>query len=340
MNTFSEYVHRTLHLAVRQIPCWLVSTLLLIWVPVPGIADDRTFTLATWNIEHLAADDGKGCQPRDASQYEDIRKYLNRTKADVVAFQEVENLSAAKRIFPVADYDIHISERSSREFAACSKSANSVNKRLMQRTGFAVRKDMSERLGLRAVRQPDVRELEDAYDAGRRGVYLVLEHVDEGNKAATGAPLHLLSIHLKSKCTYQAVEGKKLNQCGILNKQIDVLSAWINARDRSGQNFIIAGDFNRQLDWLSDAVWLRLEAGGKTGTYVDLEEALHGVKHPKSDIINPKYPYAIDHVIYNQTLDSLIVEAKTSFRIEADEYSDHLPLFAVFDLSRFEERKH
>lgn len=338
MNTFSEYVHRILHLAVRQIPCWLVSTLLLIWVPVPGIADDWTLTLATWNIQHLAADDGKGCRPRNSSQYEDIRKYLNRIRADVVAFQEVENLSAAKRIFPVADYDIHISERPSREFAVCSKSANSVNKRLMQRTGFAVRKDMSERLGLRAVRQPDVRELEGAYDSGRRGVYLLLEDVDGGNKVATGAPLHLLSIHLKSGCWYQAVESKKLNQCDILNKQIDVLSAWINARTRSGQNFIIAGDFNRQLDQLSDAVWLRLEAGGKTGTYVDLEKALHGVKHPKP--YNRKYPYAIDHVIYNQALDGLIVEAKTSFDIETGKYSDHLPLFAVFDLSRSEERKH
>ena len=335
MNTFSEYVHRTLHLAVRQIPCWLVGTLLLICVPVLGIADDRTLTLVTWNIEHLAADDDKGCRPRNSSQYEDLRKYLNRTRADVVAFQEVENLSAAKRIFSVADYDIHISERPSREFPACS---NSANNRLMQRTGFAVRKDMSDRLGMRAVRQPDVRELEDAYDSGRRGVYLLLEHVDGGNKVVTGAPLHLLSIHLKSKCTYQAVESKKLKPCSILNKQIDVLSAWINARARSRQNFIIAGDFNRQLDQLSDAVWLRLEAGGKTGTYVDLEKALHGVKHPKP--YYRKYPYAIDHVIYNQALDGLIVETKTSFDIEAGKYSDHLQLFAVFDLSRSAERKH
>ncbi len=334
MRLISIYIHRSLHLAVRQISGWLVSALLLIWVPVPGIANDRILTLATWNIEHLAADDDKGCRPRNSSQYEDIRKYLSRTRADVVAFQEVENLSAAKRIFPVVDYDIHISERPSREFAACS---NSTNNRLMQRTGFAVRKDMGGRLGLRAVRQPDVRELEGAYDSGRRGVYLVLEHVDGGNKVATSAPLHLLSIHLKSRCTYQAVEGKNSNPCGILNKQINVLSAWINARDRSGQNFIIAGDFNRQLDQLSDAVWLRLETGGKPGTYVDLEKALHGVKHPKP--YNRKYPYAIDHVIYNQVLDGLIVEAKTSFDAKGGKYSDHLPLFAVFDLSRFEKRK-
>ena len=334
MRLISKYVHHALHLAVRQIPGWLVSALLLIWMPVPGIADDWILTLATWNIEHLAAADDKGCRPRDSSQYEDLRRDLDRTGADVVAFQEVENLSAAKRIFPVADYDIHISERPSRKFAVCSHSANN---RLMQRTGFAVRKDMSERLGIRVVRQPDVRELEGDYGSGRRGVYLVLEHVDGENKVATGAPLHLLSIHLKSGCRYQAVEGKNSGPCGILNKQIDVLSAWINARDRSGQNFIIAGDFNRQLDWLSDAVWLRLEAGGKTGTYVDLEKALHGVKHPKP--FNRKYPYAIDHVIYNQALDGLIVEAKTSFDAKAGKYSDHLPLFAVFDLSRFEERK-
>ena len=246
----------------------------------------------------------------------------------MIAFQEVEDLRAAQRVFPASDYDIHISGRPTREFPECYDIARN---RLMQRTGFAVRKDLAARLGLEAVRQPDVMELQGSHESDRWGVYLVLEPV----AAEVGGlqPLHLLSIHLKSGCTYQAVNGRKAgSHCRLLHGQVERLSGWINARARLDQDFIIAGDFNRQLDQLSDEVWLRLEAGGRNGTYVDLEKALHGIKHPRP--YNPKYPFAIDHIVYNRALDGLVVEEETFFDVRADKYSDHLPLFTVFDLAR------
>ena len=308
----------------------LVLALLLIALPAAVLAADRTLTLAAWNIEHLAAEDGKGCRPRDADDYESIRRYLDRAGADVIAFQEVENLRAAERVFPASQYDVHISQRPSRKFPECYDIASD---RLMQRTGFAVRKDMSRRLGLRAVRQPDVRALQGAHDSGRWGVHLVLEQVDGGSAGSmpARAPLHLLSIHLKSRCTYQSITGKKTRpDCVILHGQVDALSAWINARARLQQDFIIAGDFNRQLDQLSDEVWVRLESGGRRGPYVDLEKALQGVEHPQP--YNRKYPYAIDHIIYNQAVDSLLHEAGAFFDTGAGSHSDHLPVFATFDL--------
>ncbi|MYH70868.1 MAG: hypothetical protein F4147_12630 [Gammaproteobacteria bacterium] len=231
-------------------------------------------------------------------------------------------------MFPASDYDIHISERPTREFPECYDIARD---RLMQRTGFAVRKDLAARLGLKAVRQPDVSELQGSRESGRWGVYLVLEPVaaEEGNLQ----PLHLLSIHLKSGCTYQSVGGKKAREnCRLLHGQVETLSGWINTRARLDQDFIIAGDFNRQLDQLSDEVWLLLESGGRSGMYVDLEKALQGIKHPRP--YNPKYPFAIDHIVYNRALDGLVVEEETFFDVRADKYSDHLPLFTVFDLAR------
>lgn len=309
-------------------PDKLIIALLLIAVPVPGAAAERDLILAAWNIEHLAAEDEQGCRPREAADYKAIRRYLRQAGADVIAFQEVENLRAAQRVFPASDYDIHISERPTREFPECYDTARN---RLMQRTGFAVRKDLAARLGLKAARQPGVRELQGSRESGRWGVYLVLEPV-----AAAGGdlqPLHLLSIHLKSGCAYQAVSGKKAgSHCRLLREQVETLSGWVNARARLGQDFIIAGDFNRQLDQLSDAVWLRLESGGRSGTHVDLEKALHGIKHPRP--YNPKYPFAIDHIVYNRALDGLVVEEETFFDVRADEYSDHLPLFTVFNLAR------
>ena len=310
------------------IPARLISALWLILAAFPGISADRDLILAAWNIEHLAAEDDQGCRPREAAGYKAIRRYLGQAGADVIAFQEVENLRAAQRVFPASDYDIHISERPTREFPECYDIARD---RLMQRTGFAVRKDLAARLGLKAVRQPDVSELQGSRESGRWGVYLVLEPVaaEEGDLQ----PLHLLSIHLKSGCTYQSVGGKKAREnCRLLHGQVETLSGWINTRARLDQDFIIAGDFNRQLDQLSDEVWLLLESGGRSGTYVDLEKALQGIKHPRP--YNPKYPFAIDHIVYNRALDGLVVEEETFFDVRADKYSDHLPLFTVFDLAR------
>ena len=305
-----------------------ICALLLGAALLPGVAAERSLVLAAWNIEHLAAGAGQGCRPRNAGDYKAIERYVRQAGADVIAFQEVENLRAAHKVFPAPDYDIHISERPAIEFPECYDIAR---KRLMQRTGFAVRKDIAARLGLKAVRQPDVRELQGPHDSGRWGVHLVLEPV----AAAGGAPkpLHLLSIHLKSRCTYQPLTGKKArDECRILRRQVGALSRWINTRARLRQDFIIAGDFNRQLDQLSDEVWLQMESGGGGGPYVDLEKALHGIRHPLP--YNPKYPFAIDHVIYNRALDGLALEQETFFDARAGQFSDHLPLFTVFDLAR------
>ena len=312
----------------KQNVTWLIYALLLGTTLLHGVAAARTLVLAAWNIEHLAADEDQGCRPREAAEYDAIRRYLEQADADVIAFQEVENLRAAQKVFPPSDYDIHISQRPTREFPECY---DVVRNRLMQRTGFAVRKDLAARLGLNALRQPDVRELQGSHDSGRWGVYLVLEPVAVEDSDLQ--PLHLLSIHLKSGCAYQSVSGKKArSHCSLLHRQVEMLSGWVNARASLGQDFIIAGDFNRQLDQLSDEVWLWLETGGSSGTYVDLEKALHGIKHPQP--YNPKYPFAIDHIVYNQYLDGLVVEEETFFDVRADKYSDHLPLFTVFDLAR------
>lgn len=300
----------------------LCVVLLLAITQFPALATAGVFTLASWNIEHLAAGDGQGCRARDAAGYQAIRRYLERINADVIAFQEVENLQAAQRVFPGQDYDIHISTRPTQKFSQCY---DSPNHRLMQRTGFAVRKNIGARLGLKVARQADVEQLQGSYNSGRWGVHLVLEQ-------AGGRSLHLLSIHLKSRCTYQATSGSKANDnCRLLREQVEVLADWISARNTLRQNFIIAGDFNRQLDQLSDEVWQRLEFGSNSGAYVDLEKALHGVKHPKP--YNRKYPFAIDHVIYNQALDALASEEKTYFDIKAAAHSDHLPLISTCNYS-------
>lgn len=299
-----------------------MAVILLLLMLFSDAATGRTLTLMSWNIEHLAADDNQGCRPRKQPEYEAIKTYINQSGADLIAFQEVEDLRAARRVFDPARYAVHISQRPERKFDKCYDSPGN---RLMQRTGFAVRKDLEFHLGLRLSRQPDLAWL-SATPADRWGVYLRLERADEPGRA----PLHLLSIHLKSGCAYQNMTGRQIRRiCSILGQQVAALSAWIRARAERNENFIIAGDFNRQLDQLSDTVWERLETGAPGAGYVDLEKALHGIKHPQP--FNRKFPYAVDHIIYNQAMDRQAREDRTYFDTNAAAYSDHLPLFAVFD---------
>ena len=323
-------MHRLLKILAPGTQGCLIAALTLLSGGLPVDAAEPVLTLASWNIEHLAAEDGSGCRARDTADYTAIRRYLRQAGADVVAFQEVENLRAAQRVFPASEYDIHISTRPAQTPRKCYDSTN--NKR-MQRTGFAVRRDIAQRIGFNVVRQADVRTLQGAYNGGRWGVYLILEPASADKAASAPAlpTLHLLSIHLKSGCTYQTINAPKAGtNCHLLGVQVDTLSDWIRARAR--QDFIVAGDFNRQLDMVGDEAWRRLESGATDDEYTDLEKALHGVKHPRP--YNPRYPFAIDHIIYNQALDNLMLEQRTHFDVQADEYSDHLPLIAVFDLSR------
>ena len=52
--------------------------------------------VAAWNIEHLAERDGQGCRPRTDEDYAEVRRYIDRLDADVIAFQEVQSAAAAR----------------------------------------------------------------------------------------------------------------------------------------------------------------------------------------------------------------------------------------------------
>ncbi len=304
----------------------------LLTAPPAAAQSGQRLVLGAWNIEHLAARDGRGCRPRGAAEYASARRYIKRAGADVIAFQEVENETAAERLFPAAEYALYLSSRPSSDLGKCRESGN---RRLMQRTGFAVRRDRLEKLGLRVVRRRDVKSLAGTHGAGRWGVHLTLTPGPSRRVWAPpgGAPLHLLSIHLKSGCPYQRVQGAgAARHCTVLNGQATALAAWVRKRAGRGENFIILGDFNRQLDQLGDAVWSRLEGRRGARRYVDLEKALAGVKHPLPR--NKKYPYAIDHVVYNQAMDSLVLETESFFDTAARRYSDHLPLFVTFEAAQ------
>ena len=194
--------------------------------------------LATWNLEwlltpdtfralqpHCAHDDGERhaarqlpCDvahglERSAADLAALRRYAERLDADVVALQEVDGVNAARQLFHDHEF--------------CFTAGT-----VLQNTGFAIRRGIPHRC------EADVRAL-SLGDTLRRGAALVL-YPDSPHE------LHLLSVHLKSGCARQALDGSS-RACTTLFHQLPALTAWTAAQARAGHRFALLGDFNRDL---------------------------------------------------------------------------------------------
>lgn len=105
--------------------------------PAPG---ERPLTLASWNLEFLAEKDGVGCAPRTAEDYAAMRPIANRLDADVIAFQEAENIAAAERVFTPDRFKVVMEERPGAPSGTCG-GKHSQQKVIRRAVGFAIRKD-------------------------------------------------------------------------------------------------------------------------------------------------------------------------------------------------------
>ena len=285
----------------------------------------------------MAARNETGCRPRKEADYQALQQYVARLDADVIAFQEVENRTAAERVFDTAIYNSEISNRPGIDLGWCRKKNQ---RRRMQRTGFAIRKDLREKHGISVQRMPDVRTLA-CNPSERWGVHIRLTF-DDGGGVKTA--LNLLCVHLKSGCAYKEVSFRDDDSpCSRLAAQVPRLEAWMDARAAAGEEFIVMGDINRQLDGLGDAVWEALDDSEictwetpETGLWCcrkgsvryslisDLERARTGRKHPYPH--HPRHPYAIDHIIMSNGADQMAIEKSAQFCRVEQNFSDHSPL--------------
>lgn len=140
--------------------------------------------VATWNLEHLAENDGTGCRPRSEADYAELRHQADLLNADVIAIEAVESKAAAERVFEPSRYDVVMSARrvSGRSGACYGKPGQSIRH---QAVGFAIRKGVSwsrnRDLSALGLGNPDLRWGVDITINGAR-------------------PLRLLAVHLKSGC--------------------------------------------------------------------------------------------------------------------------------------------
>lgn len=229
--------------------------------------------IAAWNVEHLAESDGTGCRPRSAADYAALRDYVTALDADVIAFQEVESVKAAERVFDPAVYEIVIEARagSNRQSECRGREGLFIRS---QKVGFAVRRD------LEIERNDDLASLQLGDPDLRSGVDIQVNPTG-------GRPVRLLAVHLKSGCA----SGTENDACPVLFQQVPVVEAWIDARASEPVDTVLLGDFNRRLATPGDPVWAEWDDGQPAAA--NLTEASGG----RGAACNPRYPAFIDFIV-------------------------------------------
>lgn len=272
-----------------------------------GPASGPTLKLASWNMEHLAEENGSGCRPRSDADYTAMRAYVDDLDADVIAFQEVESQAAAERVFDPAIYTVVMEERvgTNRRGACRGREGLTIN---AQRTGFAVRK------GVPFDRQPDFTSVQVGNPDLRSGVDLTI-------RPRGGEPIRLLSVHLKSGCS----SGDRNEACAVLFQQVPLVERWIDDRASEGIRFAVLGDFNRRLATPQDTVWADWDDASPSNSDLALTSG------DQSARCNPRYRDFIDFVVLDRraTADLRAFEEKT---FEGDGLSDHCAISASLSL--------
>ena len=264
------------------LPRLCLGLLLLFLAAHPRSAS--ALTLAAWNLEHLNAASHVGCVARRDADYEAIRTQIARLTPDLVAIQEVENKTAAARVFPAADWQVVLSSRP--EVEQREPCRERPEKRLRhQATGFAIRTGIAFR------RNPDLSSLANADPDLPWGTDITIRQ---------GAGLRLLSVHLVSGCwgSDQDRDAERAAICETLRLQVGALKSWVEARQAENIPYAILGDFNRRLALDGDWAW-RLLSSARRGLHL----ATAGL--PTS--CDPRYTALIDHILVSSDLVSRIV---------------------------------
>lgn len=246
-----------------------------------GGSSAEPLRIAAWNIEHLAAGSGLGCEPRDEAGFALVTETIQQVDADVWLLQEIENEDALERVFGGDGWVFHVENRpDTGSKPECWGRDDGATLR-MQRTAIVIREEIEHTRGA---------DLE-ALDVGgrgflRHGVFATIQH--------NGAFIDLMSIHLKSGC----FSGDRSDDCPTLFQQVPVLEAWIDERSAQGRPVIVGGDFNRRLARGGDEVWADLNDGSP----LNMSIAGEGT-NPQCD---PRYSEFIDFIVFNEAASEMV----------------------------------
>ena len=278
--------------------------------PIPAGAAEA-LRIAAWNLEHLNDDGTEGCVPRAQEDYDAIARGATELGAAVIAFQEVENEAAARRVFPSSAWHVEVSNRPDRgPGRPCWDRPEGRLAHLA--TGFAIRRGVSYR------RNPDLSEL-GKNDSFQRWATDIT--VTEG-----GRDLRLLSVHLKSGCwgSSQDRDPRRTRTCAALRKQMLILRDWADARRREGTAFVMLGDFNRRLAVSGDWAWRILSPPSATLRLATTGQATH---------CDPRFSHYIDHLVLDSRAAGMAVKNSFHERPRHGPHPDHCAVSVKFALT-------
>jgi predicted secreted acid phosphatase/endonuclease/exonuclease/phosphatase family metal-dependent hydrolase len=231
-------------------------------------------TLATWNIEHLSFPAELGCKPRSQAQIKAMKAYVDRLDVDIFALQEVASKQAVQQIFAADEWQIIVSDRTPSRTYTCRGSDNLSTQ---QKVAFAVRKHIP------ISASKNYADL--AID--REGLRYGLSVTVPTPKGET----EILNLHLKSGCFVDNYSRADSEACQVFAKQAPILDAWVEAKERDQQPYIMLGDFNHRLS----APYNRLTQE----LFINTHGSASTLFNTTADLIgcHPYYPAPIDHIL-------------------------------------------
>jgi 5'-nucleotidase (lipoprotein e(P4) family) len=237
----------------------------------PMTVDDMT--LATWNIEHLSFPAELGCKPRSQGEINAMKAYVDRLDVDIFALQEVASKQAIQQIFAADEWQIIVSDRAPSRTYTCRGSDNLSTQ---QKVAFAVRKDIP------ISASKNYADLAIDREGLRYGLSVTLP--------TPKGQTEILNLHLKSGCFVDNYSRADSEACQTFAKQAPLLDAWVEAKERDQQPYIILGDFNHRLS----APYNRLTQE----LFVNTDGSPSSLVNTTADLIgcHPYYPAPIDHV--------------------------------------------
>ena len=239
--------HDKMHTGLRSWTAGALVALVAVSLVV-GVAEAGDLRIAAWNLEHLNDRDGEGCVERSDEDFDAIARRIEALDAGVVAFQEVENEAAARRVFNPARWNIVMSSRpETGEGPTCYNRPEGGLQH--QGTGIAVRRSVAYRRG------DDLSSLAGGNPYLRWGTHIV---VGRGARASSTC----FPCTSSPGAGARARTSRGARACTVLRSQMNALRTWIDERERKGERFVIAGDFNRRLAIQGDWAWGVLSARG------------------------------------------------------------------------------
>ena len=263
-------------------------------------------SIAFWNLEHLNERNKVGCVPRNDADYQRIADQIRRMNSDVVAFQEVENATAAQRVFPESNWTVIMSDRpNTTKIGRECRGLKGQHLRHLG-TGIAIRS------GLNYVDHPDLSALGTS-DFQRWGTDVT---IDFGT-----AKVRFLSVHLASGCWGAEQDGNRSRGriCETLREQIEILSQWMQTRVTANEDYVVLGDFNRRLALPDDWAWHRLSSAEPHARLITRS------LHTRCD---PRYTALIDHLIASQNLARRVLMDRLAEHPRDGDHPDHCAIQA------------